>query len=325
MTRFKLTQEGRETFKHFAKFSFYHLKSEDIDPVYPVLKVMQRGMDQDTKLWHSYLYVAWYNIASAHAVFLKNPVPSQRILQFLEENDDFPTGVERRNLRGGRVYGHIQDYLRILEEEYDWDQQALYLDGVPHRRAKTQEERNENWLEVNANIQGIYGNGRWAAYKQCEILRRVNGFEIEAPDMGNQFSSGPRHGLERFYGEIEGESKDAISKLDAMGEDLQRKLLKVGIDVDIEHLETLLCDWNSVAKGKYYVGHDIDLIQEQILKFEEEGRLTEEEARVLWDARKEALPNQYLGELNGWVGVQKDRQKAFVKKQRIVAQKKGRR
>lgn len=294
--RFKLTKQGREEFPAFAVFSKYHLASEDIDPVYPVLRYLQRDMDVEQQLWHTFLYVAWYNLASGHDVFLRFPEPCDRKLIRWAKTERRPTGVERRNLRGPNMVNHLLSYLDEMDE---WPNQGSFYMAEADPKARSLEARNANWLAVNQQVQQIYGNGRWAGYKLGEILRRVNGFPIEAPDMGNQHSSGPREGLARFYGEVPGESTDTIQLLDDMGLDLQRRLANVGIEVDVEHLETLLCDWKSTAKGKYYVGHDTDLMYEQVMHAHTEGHISTEGLAQILEARVASLPQEYLAEISG--------------------------
>lgn len=317
--KFDLLPEAEPTFRKFAAFGREHLKSEDIDPVYPVLKWIQRDLSLEEAMWSTFLYVAWYNLPSGLEVFSHWPTPDRGILEWLE-TVRYPTGVERRNLRGGRVYAHIKSYLDTMEDYST--QYAFWFKDVPHRRPKTLEERQDNWRQVNENIRELFGNGRWAAYKMCEVFVRVNGLSIiEAPDMGNAHSSGPRHGLARFYGEVEGEHSDAIQLLDAMGEDLQYRVSRaIGEHVDIEHLETMLCDWNSVAKGKYYVGHDIDQMLEQAVRAKEDGKLSEKNYRLILAARKETLPHEYLGELGSppWYTVDPDRKKHYVNRDKII-------
>lgn len=319
--KFKLTPEGKRTIRPFCAFAREHLYSEDIDPVYPVLKWIQRDMETEVALWSTFLYVSWYNLSSGLEVFTAWPEKNEGILNWLK-TERFPTGVERRNLRGGRVHGHIQSYFETLadyETQYDF-----WFEDIPHRRAKTLQERHENWLQVNENIRKLFGNGRWASYKMLEILERVNGFSslMEAPDMGHAHSSGPRKGLARFYGHVEGQTSDAIQLLDDMGLDLQHRVSRaLGHEVEIEHLETMLCDWNSLAKGKYVVGHDIDQMLEQANKARREGNLSKSNYKLIMKARRAALPHEYLGELNGWDSGDKERDRHFVKRGKILIRK----
>lgn len=311
--------------RDFAKFGRHLMESEDIDPLYPVLRHLQQDMDEEQALWHSFLYVAWYNLPSATAAFARYPTPRAGVVDLA--NEGWPTGVERRNHRGVSfaLARHLQSYLAATKRgQARWyregvgthqvtDTQAL-LAGLPKDRFSNQ----WNWHIVNERLQMLYGNGRWAAYKHCEVLRRVNGMPLEAPDMGHQFSSGPRQGLATLYGDLEGQTSAVIAELDRRGLDLQKRLVRRGLVVDIEELETILCNWKSLLKGKYYVGHDIDELQEQIMVANQRGLLSDFYTALLFEARAESLPAEYLGEMNGWVGVQKERMVAYRDHGRIL-------
>jgi hypothetical protein len=76
----------------------------------------------------------------------------------------------------------------------------------------------------------------------------------------------------------------------------------------------VLCDFNSTRKGHYYVGHDIDQMLAQI----KAAGLSPDDERLLLDIRREVFPADYLGELNGWDGVDKDRRKVYQRTGVIV-------
>jgi len=65
----------------------------------------------------------------------------------------------------------------------------------------------------------------------------------------------------------------------------------------LDQLETSLCDVNSLRKGHYYVGHDIDLMMKHLSGAGEN----------FWTARRKVIPGEYLGELWGWQGVRKEK------------------
>lgn len=312
----KLTPEGKERLPDFVKFAKHLIASEDIDPLYPVLKELQKDMPLKQQLWHSFLYVAWYNLPSATVAFNHCPEPSKRLLKVL--NPKWPTGIERRNNRGGKVAQHIASYLetvRPFKAQYNWYTMGLKVapDSV--------ETREENWRVLNDRLQTLHGNGRWAAYKHCEVLRKVNGLPVQAPDMGQQNSSGPREGLAMLFGEIPGQTKEVIDELNAQGDLLVRMLQKRGLEVGQEEVETVLCNWKSLMKGKYYVGHDIDELQEQIVNAHLNGYLTNKEVGDLFAARATALPSHYLGEVSGWQHVDKSRMIAYKEDRKIVVRK----
>lgn len=319
----KLTEDGKNRLSDFVKFGRRMLSSKDIDPLYPVLSYLQKDMDESAKLWHSFLYVAWYNLPSATIAFDKHPDPAEgwRLIGDIEAK--WATGVERRANRGGKVASHISSFLDDVQFHKGANDPCGILGW--HQEDLTSKDSDKwpeiNWGILNKRIQGIYLNGRWAAYKHLEVLRRVNGMNLRAPDMGNQFSSGPREGLAMFYGELEGQGPAVIEILDEQGLDLQQRVASRGLEVDIEELETLLCNWKSLMKSKYYVGHDIDEFQEQIEKSYHAGHLSESQRSCLYEAREESLPNQYLGELGGWEGVQKKRMRAYSERGKILIRK----
>ena len=61
-------------------------------------------------------------------------------------------------------------------------------------------------------------------------------------------------------------------------------------------METSLCDFNSLYKGRYYAGHDIDMQMERLAYCD----------ASLWEARASAIPQEYRGEVVGWFGVRKE-------------------
>lgn len=303
---------GKDLFPDLVKFSKHHIKSKDIDPVYPVLAYLQRKMDEETALWHSTLYVAWYNIASGVSAFTLNPEFPPKKLKIFQQ---WPTATERRGHRDWtKLLEHLSHYVQ-LAREMGSQRNLLTGSGIGAVYGPSDWERVFNRLQV------IYGNGRWAAYKMCEILRRVHGWPIQAPDIGNRFSSGPRAGLALFYTPPEKQNEAAIDKLDRQAADLRTRLTDKGLKVDFEELETILCDFHSLHQGRYYVGHDIDQMYDQLKEAEEKKWKGWEATKRVWLARLKTLPHHYLAELNGWDGVQKKRKKSYQLKGKIVIRK----
>jgi hypothetical protein len=307
-----LLPDGEERFEELVEFMRHMHDSGDLDPLYPMLAWLEREMPEEQQLWLSFLYVAWYNIASGWAAFNMYPHPHEFLPRDLDPK--WPTGTERRANRGGKVAEHIQDFLLKIA--------STGIVGWHHLGLKG-EDRIEDWYVTNEKIKMLYMNGRWAGYKHCEVLQKVNDFDITAPDMGHANSSGPREGLGMLYDTsgMNGNDAEIIAELDAMGEDLTARLNDAlpGYNLEVEDVETILCNWKSLMKGKYYVGHDIDENQEQILVAVERGILTEYQAGFLWRARKAVLPDAYRGELFGsWEGVDRKRMVAYRETGRVV-------
>lgn len=265
-------------------FAQEFIRSGDIDPAYPVLKSLYNQMEltEEQRLWFTFLYVAYYNIASALLVFSIHPRP-EPLRPFLAA---LPIQTERRGLRGGKIMRHVADYVSNRDP-------GLYSTAELGSFRKLAEQ--------------VWGCGPWASFKWAEILKTVHRypFEFQAGDCIT--GSGPMKGLELLYGPGASLAKSYF--------DLQRRLGWI----PVEQVETALCDFHAMYQGKYYIGHDIDSMQHDIETSplaEKLGRLPE--YQVLYKARKASLDNVYVGELHTWAGVDRDRCKVYQKTGQVV-------
>jgi hypothetical protein len=181
-----------------------------------------------------------------------------------------------------------------------------------------------NYMQFWETGQTVWQNGRRAVHKWLDILKNVHGLPVAAPDLRMQYCSGPKAGLIALYGLNENAS---LKVLDAAGADMRVQLAQRGVHsyipdigmaqdgLDWETLETVLCDWNNLTLGRYYVGHDIDDIQKSLRKAD---YLSKADQEALWEARAIAFPDAYLGERHGWEGTDLDRNKIFRKTGQIV-------
>jgi hypothetical protein len=295
-------------------FAAEHVRSLDIDPVYPVLKdVLNRvADDEDKRLWGVFCYLSHYNLASGLRALSDYPAP-----HIFDELPVLPTGVERRNFRGPgmgrrRLLQHVEAY--------------LWATGVRGQQAWTQhgwDLRRDGDSVHNFNVffdraTQLYMNGRWAAFKWCELLREVLLYPLSAPDMCLQYCTGPKDGLCWLYGLPD---NTPVPLLNMAAADLRAHLANRGVSLSWEQLETVLCDFNSVRQGHYYVGHDIDLMYEQITQATRLGTLPPRMATLVWEARARVFPTEYLAEINGWDGVQSSRKLAYAATGTILTRK----
>ena len=283
-----------------ALFTRLQQESQDMDPMYPVLRQLQGDLTPELALWHSIVYVAYYNVASAQCVF-QHVQPGDNVQGAMAK---FPTGIERRGLRGGHPMTlHFESWAGVL---------STYGSLTGFVQEALTEEPTESWSRLQRMLRLPYGNGRWAAYKTGEVFMKVNGLPVQPIDMGNDFSTGPRQGLGLFFDTVKGNSPAAIRELDHQGEMLQLELRHRGVNTPIEELETALCDFHAMCDGRYYVGRDIDEMQAALLTAEQHPHSVIREEfshwnQEIWAARLEVLPTRTLGELNGWKGVDRTR------------------
>lgn len=269
----------------FRVFAAAQLASGDIDPTYPVLAKVyrQRGYDADTALWHTLLYVAFYNLGSAEEVF--NAFPAyQHITAPLTKT----TGIERRGFRGNTLANdHINAMVALWKAAGG---PSKWVQGVIGRGGE------QGWKKLRLAFQQVPHGGNWSSYKWADLLKNVHHLPITADDIGvggGGPTAGPVPGMVRLTNKPWKECAENVL--------LQRQLMldcvSKGVPFDgLDQLETALCDFNSLCKGTYYVGHDIDQQMDQLANLGPEW----------WAARQQVFPRQYLGELNGWNGVRKE-------------------
>lgn len=284
-----------ELWDDYVRFHRLALETRDVDPVYPVLRRISDAQDWSTgkRVQAVLAHVTYYDLGSA--------------LLTLETGDwrKRPMGTERRNLLPD---GQLDKHVIATEKEvvfYGGHVRWLMTD-------LSSTDRQDNWRVVTERLVRVHGNGRWAAYKICEMLAEIADFPLTAPDMGHAHSTGPRQGLNLLYPAaraVRGMRPAAISALDTYSTQLCARLEGEGLPASIAQTETTLCDFHGVVTGRYYVGHDIDLMQKQLLRAGDAGGPLVEAA---WRARLAVLPASCLGEVGRrWEGPDRLRKLAY--------------
>jgi len=284
-----------------AYFAQHLIESRDQDPIYPILYELSRlrEYDPEESLWLSVVYQAFYHLPAALEAMrrlgdFRNLAPSTLLDAQLQQ---LPTGIERRGLRGGLVVS----YLSLVSEarKRAGGFQKWLTDGWGTNPYLNYSYFQQTW-------QNVEFNGRWSSFKMAEILKVSHSWNIAAPHMDLWKSTGPRQSLEYLYDL----SKPDLITLNETGENFRHRLQKsLNRAVDWETVETVLCNWNSVRQGRYYVGHDIDELQTQI---EHANYLSVADQMDILAARLAALPDAYLGEHHGWDRLSKSRQRAWI-------------
>lgn len=278
----------------FVTFAKWHVESGDVDPAYPVLKNLIKDVcaNDEEALRFVLLYVAYYNLGSAVAAWLDG----YRFDRELTETElRYATGTERRAHRDIRQFVQHVESLRAQERRYGSFSSWL--------RPQMDDEA-ARWEIVQQRLVSVHGNGRWAGYKLGEILDTVLDWRCPPPDAGHAHSSGPRHGLADLYPDtslLTGNDRTTVRHLDALTNELCEMT-----SLPVAQVETVLCDFHSLANANYYVGHDIDMMFDQI------NRISRPDVSALiWEARSKSFGHRWLGEHNGWAGVRKPLKKLY--------------
>lgn len=284
-------EDRNEMFADFVQLANLCCKCGDYDPFHLLLREVEKDLSREDALWFSCLFIAHYNPGSAYAAFY-----STDYLKWKEW--EFPIETARRALYGGRIYTHLDDLCRKAKAAGGLE--AFYTRGFT-------DDPYTNWNILRSNIGSVYGCGRWAEYTFGEVLQKVHGFNVMPTDMGNNGSSGPRNGLILLMGA--GNDEAGTTLYNFVKPQMEAEFFDYAV------LESMACDFNSLNKGRYYPGRDIDRQQYRIQRAEERIGKT---LFDLWEARARVFPHQYLGELNLWSGIDKERCKIYQNTGRIV-------
>jgi hypothetical protein len=269
-------------FQDFCDFATLQIHSTDIDPVYPVLKESYERNDlpEEIRLWRTFLYVSHYHLGSAEILWEEYPEPG-----YVKLKTAMNTGIERRGFRGQPDLStkHINHFIDIISEHgsiADWVHMAVDYGGT------------EGWNVVREWFEEVKYNGTWASYKWADLMKNVMDYPITASDIGvggQGEKAGPIPGMVRLTGlDWKTCAEDIGTQLWLLEKSQAEGVPFCGLD----QLETSLCDFNSLCKGGYYVGHDIDNMAKQLDQYSD-----------LWESRRNVITRLYLGELNDWDGV----------------------
>jgi hypothetical protein len=283
--------------RDYRRFHQLALSTRDVDPVYPVYRALagQLGLTDAERAWLVFCHVAYYHAGSALAAFAATRTVSEATMAPM----DLPVGTERRaHWTRPRLAAHLAGLQRAARpfggDLHAWAMAAMNPDPC---RA---------WATLTADLMELDGNGRWASFKTAEMLAEVCDVPVEAPDMGHAWSTGPRHGLALLFpGLPAGNGATTVAELDVISARLVDDLHAAGLEASMATAETTLCDFHALHAGRYYTGHDIDLMQAQV------RAVRPGLAGQLWNARAAALPAAYLGELGGWTGPDAHRRRFY--------------
>lgn len=247
------------------------LVTRDYDPNYFAVKGFSEnvGMSFDETFELCFVFNGFYHFGSADAFLKDRSIPVEK-LQY---------GVSRRGFRGN------SKVLNFIESG-----KSLKREILRHR-----DGGESGWVRIYETLLKIQGCGDWSAFYLCDMFKVILGFEITSPNVGFLSTStrrGPTHGLSF----ITGLEADKLAKNPGLHRRIYDEMLE-GVPFDgMEQFESVLCNYLSLHKKKYYVGRDID---RQIAMMEGLGS-------EWWTARKRYFPEELLGEKHGWEGIRKE-------------------
>lgn len=263
----------QRTLDDLAAFARAELHSGDIEPWAAVLRrcLTSGWLDTERAAWVVKLYNATDDLESAFNMFARWPTAEAWAAEAPHAGIDvagFKCGTERRNLRGGLLAKHVDSYASALtgQHQYNWLRDAVPLKSTPAEGF---------WALMSYMQRSVWGTGRLAAFEWAEFAGKVLGMPVQ-PDHGALWeSSGPRESLERIWNG--GQRARSQTQLDLWASDTRDYLTRHEAPLQWWDLETVICDFNVMRKGRYYPGQHIAMIKAEIHGLPEpfRGELTE--------------------------------------------------
>jgi len=260
----------------FLLFAERQLITGGFDAVHPLFLEATRGWTKSDRAWLTMLYMTYYNDACAWYVFHRSDPWT------VQQWPSLKIDTNRRCLRGGAHQEHLEHVCEV-----GWD---TLISGFS-------DDRCDNWALLEHRLERIRWNGAWASYTTADMLGRLCGLPIDAPDIGT--TGNPIDGFKYATGEEPDpwNCAELLSRVEQWAPAYMERC-------DMQALESICCDYWSWVKRRFYVGRSIDRQQRRIGDFEEEHDV---DMGTLWKSRRRAFDERTLGELNGWYGIQKDR------------------
>lgn len=267
----------RAALTDLVTFARWEQAAGDIEPWAATIGALHTGgtLNAEAAAWLVALYNTYDDIGSAwriHTLWPDPRTPAPPAARTLAVQ--LPISGERRNLYGGRILKRFDSYVSYLDgrDQLGWLRHGLVgLDPV------------SNFVPLTRHLRRIWGVGRLAAFEWAEFLHKVNGVPVDAPHAQLWESSGPRESIQRLYGPPP-RGPVTADWLNECAVQCKATLAAAGVGLSWWDFETVICDFNVMRKGRYYVGQHIAMIRAEIDGLDEPART------VLGDALGAAVP-----------------------------------
>lgn len=238
---------GRDMYKDFELYSRALIESNDVDPVYPLVRdiIDHYGFEPE---WFVFCYVGFYSLESG--IKMCKEMPSV---------DDW----DEEKFRHLRLTKHLHHFnherrgtCRNIDNQVNMFKRIkLWFEELQEGQFYNGEINNHSFRK---EVMSLPFHGDWASYKIAELFEKSLGCkELEIPDLGLEGkrpnkNDGPVGGLRWLYGRDHEYTEDIFPVWNRFGEALAKAW-----GVDMGKVETCLCKWHKMMTGKYWVGHDV--------------------------------------------------------------------
>jgi hypothetical protein len=282
--------------QHFEEFCIFEKMTGGPDPHMKAVLKMCEGLPPEEKLWRTALYVGFYNVPSAEAMWRSISGESYLaapLLGPLSWLDKHWKGLRTRKER------------RTVKSPERMDQ---YLVGYAETFRAQKYLANSEFDEVWSFAKGLPHVGRYAATKLVEMWYQLGFTKVPHADIRAAGGWSPRSAIAVLFPDAKHDpydkSKTAIADAENMAKTVHAQLTSHGTNISVFELEVMLCEYKaSYSTHRQHPGKSLDseLTYEAAIKdYWKFGDTDHMRVRPL------ISPTWSLGEIQGWDGVRKE-------------------
>lgn len=304
---YRLKENRMEVFKDFY---WFHQKYR-IHPglVYLYLPEMVKGMTKEQKYWVAFLEGCTQNPNTVWAIiqfFPNRPYTAEEMKEFEEFHDyvyaklDYDTDRIRQK---GKLVKQLEEYNRVVGPSSE----AMF-------EGKLFDQDKKKWFTnvFEFILKDVWGFGRMSAWSYTEFIKIAVGLDYEFDKYymtEHDSSMSMRNGLLLLYGfdemhiwkELPNNPKTHSKELMEWAEEEVKELEKylktqyTDITPTAETIESILCAFKNMIRGRRYPNIYTDMSYDRIKKAEELWG-DKVDFSLFWETRKKYLPKELLFE-----------------------------
>jgi len=302
-------------------YLIYHYSMQmswDIDPAYPALNHLQKenNLTEEQFIWLSWLYGQTYCTPTTYYIFSAFPdfedIDNNKFNKWHTNNWKKLLYATDKRHEKGKLFETYLSYKKVLNGVSQQELINKLIDSDP--------------MESYNNIQHVFsdvkGFGRLSVFMFAEALKRwkpekYNIDCITRDAIGSQSSCNGLCYVSSNDNLLDNKPTKFMDKhveelLIVLRQFVGDKIAKNLLDKFV--VETTLCAYKGLFKKRRYLGYYIDRQNYEIKTMEKN---TDFDYQQLWDFRSDVFLHGYLGELNGWKGIRKEKQKVWKEENKL--------
>ena len=293
-----------------GEYNYFNLQIKEISKIF--------NFTNEEKCWFAYLFSICYCLPTAWILFYE--FPSYKKINAKEFEKYWNETKKKLVFSSDKAKVKNFDMPPKMIESYKTIMGINQFDRV--QKSLVLGDKQTSYNNLYALCDKFYNFGRFSIDMYVETLTNILELEVEMPKVNWKDSSNEsiKNGL--LYALALDEyitlhhkkpekilQKEDFDYLDLMLEKLYKQIDNE-VKVDKWVVCAVLCGWKKMFWGVRYVGYYLDRQLEQTLLTEELN--SDIPFLPIWKTRKELLDNNYLGEVNGWKGIRKEKITEFI-------------